>query len=108
MEQLETDRFVEGLRRAVRTNLEEREKRRQPKPHLQQYAYNNATKELSAVHGHPDYQESYPSSRIDTIPTHIADNLEHHICLFEHTYATNHASRLRQNLAASSDDLYPE
>ena len=72
----------------------------------------NTTKELSALHGHPDYHESYPSSRIDTSSTHIADNLEHHVRLFEHTYIKNHATRLRkameQNPNSTSDDLYPE
>ena len=82
MEQLATNRFIEGLRRAVQKHIaNQAESPPSPLPH---YAYNNTTKELARLHGYPHYHQSYPNSQLDSSTTHLGDNLEHHVCLFEH------------------------
>ena len=53
MEQLQTTRFINGLRRAVDDNL--RSRGIQPNTHnLPNYAYNNTTKELARLHQQPE------------------------------------------------------
>ena len=75
MEQLQTTRFINGLRRAVDDNL--RSRGIQPNTHnLPNYAYNNTTKELARLHQQPECEVTQSA-------THIKDNLEHHMLQFQ-------------------------
>ena len=93
MEQLQTDKFVEGLRKAVRRHIAEREASgtqsslpRTPPPPLPHYAYNNTTKELARLHAQPDYHETFPASTLDQSPHHMMGNLTHHAISYQETY----------------------
>lgn len=80
-EQIATNQFIDGLRRAVQKHISNLPSPTPPLPH---YAYNNTTKELSRLHGYPHYHQTQPNSKLDSSATHIEDHLEYHVCLFEH------------------------
>ena len=98
MEKMQTDRFIEGLRKAVRRHIAEREASaaaeprmpKQPPPPLPHFPYNNTTRELAAIHGQPDYHETFPNTTIDDSPHHLAANLTHHAYCFQETYISNY------------------
>ena len=82
MEQLQTTRFINGLRRAVDKSL--RNRGALPNSHnLPNYAYNNTTKELARLHQQSDYVITRPESSIHDSPTHIKDHIEHHVLEFQ-------------------------
>ena len=82
MEQLQTDRFIDGLRRAVDKHL--RNRGVMPNTHnLPNYAYNNTAKELARLHQQPDYVITRPESTIHDSPTHLKDHVEHHVLEFQ-------------------------
>ena len=113
MEKMQTDRFIEGLRKAVQHHIAEREAReaaeaRLPPPPLPHYAYNNTTKELAALHGQPDYHETFPNTTIDDSPHHLAANLEHHTQCFKQSFIKNYTKSYSFGQSASSDETLPE
>ena len=82
MEQLQTTRFINGLRRAVDKHL--RNRGVLPNTHnLPNYAYNNTTKELARLHQQSDYVITRPDSSVHDSPTHIKDHIEHHVLEFQ-------------------------
>ena len=82
MEQLQTNRFIEGLRRAVDKHL--RNRGALPNAHkLPNYAYNNTTKELARLHQQSDEAITRPESSIHDSPTHLNDYIEHHVLEFQ-------------------------
>ena len=116
MEKMQTDRFIDGLRKAVKRHIAEREAReaeearmpRLPPPPLPHYAYNNTTKELAALHGQPDYHETFPNTTIDDSPHHLAANLSHHTYCFQQSFIKNYTRSYSCGQSASSDETLPE
>ena len=98
MEQLQTHRFIEGLRRAVDKHL--RHRGVLPNTHnLPDYAYNSTAKELARLHQQPDYAITHPASTILDSPTHIKDHIEHHVLEFQR----KHIQILQRNGVVPND-----
>ena len=84
MEQLQTNRFINSLRRAVDQNVRNRTSVPTPNMHnLPNYAYNQTTKELARLHQQSDYVITRPESTIHDSPTHLRDHIEHHVFEFQ-------------------------
>ena len=82
MEQLQTNRFLDGLRRAVDKNL--RNRGVWPNTHhIPNYAYNQTAKELARLHQQPDYVITRPESTIHDSLTHLNDHITHHVFEFQ-------------------------
>ena len=83
MEQLQTNRFINSLRRAVDQTVRKRGTVIPNTHNLPNYAYNQATKELARLHQQPDYVITRPESTIHDSPTHLNDHITHHVFEFQ-------------------------
>ena len=82
-EQGATNTFLDGLRRAVHKNIAERQ-RQDPTPPLENFAYNNTTRELRRLHGHQEDSMAAQSNRIHNTEDHMQRYLEQNVVLYEH------------------------
>ena len=104
MEQLQTNRFISSLRRAVDQNVRNRTSVPTPNMHnLPNYAYNQTTKELARLHQQSDYVVTRPESTIHESPTHLRDHIEHHVFEFQR----HRLQLIKENGGRFPDDVAP-